>query len=117
MKKIWSALAVIPLLAAVDTSATQISGDGTQAGQVRPATPSATIPKSESARIQGIIDAVEPASGTVHLKNGVVFKLGKYSQIFSGSESATRYELRPGTIVAADINLKTQEASHVWIKK
>lgn len=75
------------------------------------------VPQSDVARIHGVIDSVDPGAGTVRLKNGALFTLGKDAKIFSGSGQTTRYELRPGVTVTANVNLKTQEASHVWIAR
>lgn len=107
----------ILILSACPTWAMQAIGTAPTSANVPTAPNPSSLPSGELVHLRGTVGATDSNSGLVRLQNGATFRLVTHTKVFAGGRQSSRYELRPGVTVSADVDLKTGEAKNVWLEK
>lgn len=107
----------ILMLLACPTWAMQAVGPApTPAAGSAPTNPR-SLPSGDLAHLRGIVGTTDSNSGLVRLQSGATFRVVARTKVFADGRQSSRYELRPGLVVSADVDLKTGEAKNVWLEK
>lgn len=112
-------LSLFGLLVLIPCTGVAMQAIGTPADSDRSSSPprAVSLPSPGLVHLRGTIDTADTAAGVVRLNNGAAFQVAANTKVFAGGRQGTRFQLRPGTQISADVDLNTGEAKNVWIER